>query len=167
MLNAVAVSAITPTPEVITHYNVDLTVTLSIILAFSSIVVPAIIAIINSRKELKMKQLEIENRKYENNIIYKRAIFEKFLFEAGRAIGDPKYDHMETYSPSYYIALASAPENVRFYIKLVHDDLAACEFKKASTELAQASEEINNYLETASISIKQPKHKVDKPYCPD
>ncbi len=64
--------------------QIDMTITISVIVALAAIVSPILTAIINNRYQLKLKKLELKQKEYEQTVLYKRKIFENSLVQKFR-----------------------------------------------------------------------------------
>ena len=49
------------------------------ITAIVAIIAPVLIAIINNHHQYRLKKMELEQKSYEQSVLHKREIFEKFL----------------------------------------------------------------------------------------
>ena len=93
--------------------EIDLTVTVSVIIALCAIVSPILTAIINNRHQLKIKKLEMQERLYENTVTYQRKIFENYLIHLGKCLAFPASETEKEYGRHYLIALMYAPEDIQ------------------------------------------------------
>lgn len=84
--------------------KIDLTVTVSIIIALCAIISPILTAIINNHHQLKLRKLELREKQYENTIVYQRSIFENYLRASGKCITHANPDALREYGEYYLIA---------------------------------------------------------------
>ena len=61
--------------EVANTPQIDLTITISVIIALCAIITPLITTLLNNQHQLKIKKLELEQVRIENTVLYKRSIF--------------------------------------------------------------------------------------------
>ena len=93
--------------------KIDLTVTISVIIALCAIVSPILTAIINNRHQLKLRKLELRQKQYENTIMYQRNIFENYLRYSGKCLSRANSDSLREYGEYYLIALMYAPSEIK------------------------------------------------------
>lgn len=93
----------------------NLTVTISVIVALASVIAPMLTSIINNRYQLKLKKLELEEHGRADITLHKREIFERYLQSAGTYINSECYleSDMKTYGSCYQQALFCAPEQLQ------------------------------------------------------
>ena len=60
-------------------FGIDLTITITGLLALCAIVSPIITAVINNCHDTKLKKMEFKQKERENTILYQRKVFENFL----------------------------------------------------------------------------------------
>ena len=61
------------------HMKIELTFTITAIIALCSTISPILTAIINNRYLRKMKELELKHEAYKEALFYKREIYEEYL----------------------------------------------------------------------------------------
>ncbi|WP_288395386.1 hypothetical protein [uncultured Vagococcus sp.] len=89
--------------------KLDATLSLSIILALVALIAPTITARINNRHAYKMKLLDIEQQRYEQNSTHVRQLFEQFLSDYGTFTGSYlRKDQVET-QKSFYKCIPYVP----------------------------------------------------------
>lgn len=112
--------------------KIDLTVTVSIIIALCAIISPILTAIINNHHQLKLRKLELREKQYENTIVYQRSIFENYLRASGKCITHANPDALREYGEYYLIALMYAPENIKQKMILAHNSMESHAWSDAS-----------------------------------
>lgn len=93
--------------------TVDMTVTLSIIVAMCSIVAPVISSVLTNRYNLKLRRLDYAQKQMERQRYYDQTLYEEYLKSAGRCIGKSDFESMQKYKEAYYLLLAYAPSDIR------------------------------------------------------
>ena len=93
--------------------KIDLTISISVILALCAIVSPIITCIINNIHQTKIRKLELKRQEYVETIIHQREFFENYLKHAGRCIYYADTDALKDYGEHYYSALMYAPEDLK------------------------------------------------------
>lgn len=112
MLSA-AISKLSNTFEAIPSAKIDLTVTISVIIALCAIISPIFTAIINNRHQIKMKKLELKQKEYEDTVMYERNLYENYLKYAGRCIYYADSEALKDYGEYYFSALMYAPPGLQ------------------------------------------------------
>lgn len=109
--------------------TVDLTITISVILAIAAIISPVITCLMNNRHQMKLKKLELETINHKENTIYKRDLFEKYL----ASLSENSYTHSlearQNYSKYYPLALLYLPQNIREKMIYVDNIIQSCNDK--------------------------------------
>lgn len=93
--------------------EIDLTISISVIVALCAIISPILTAIINNLYQLKLKRIELSQQEYRDTILYHRNIYENYLKYAGRCICFSDPDATKEYGEYYYSALMYAPPDIR------------------------------------------------------
>ncbi len=93
--------------------KIDLTISISVIVALCAIISPILTAIINNRYQLKLKRIELSQQEYLETILYCRNIYENYLKYTGRCIYHSDTDALKEYGEYYYSALMYAPSDIR------------------------------------------------------
>lgn len=103
--------------------KVDLTVTISVILALCAILSSVFTAAINNRHQLRMKKLELEHQRHETDTLHKRGVFEEYLEKAFRCTVYTGGVHYSEYTEIYLKAVFLAPKAVRDKMIALHERL--------------------------------------------
>ena len=114
--------------------KLDLTITVTAILAIAAVISPIATAIINNRYQLKLKKLELHQKHLEDTTYYIRSIFENYLRYAGRCIYNADRDALKDYGEYYFLALAYAPDTLSPSLSQINDFIYRKSFENA-TEL--------------------------------
>lgn len=93
--------------------EIDLSLSISVILALCAIVSPILVAIINNIHHTKIRKLEIQQDQYRNTILHQRDVFENYLKHAGRCIYFADSTALKDYGEFYFAALSYAPAELR------------------------------------------------------
>lgn len=92
--------------------TVDLTVTITTILALVAIISPVLTAIIDNVFRLILKHLENKQKRYEQNTLHKRELFENFLSAFNEVCHLRSDDAVRRYASSYSLIYIYLPLNV-------------------------------------------------------
>ena len=103
--------------------QIDLTITISVILAITAIIAPIFTTIINNCYQLKIKRLELKQKEYEQTILYKRNIFENYLRYLNDVFQNPTNESLSGYAQYYPLASMYLPPNVQKKLSIVNHKL--------------------------------------------
>ena len=93
--------------------TVDLTVTITTVLALVAIISPVLTAIIDNVFRLILKHSENKQKRYEQNTLHKREIFENFLSAFNEVCHLKDNDTISRYASSYSLVYVYLPQNVQ------------------------------------------------------
>ena len=128
--------------------KIDLSITISAILALAAIISPLFTAMINNRHQLRLKKLDLKQQHIENTILYKRKIFECYLKYVGRCINFSDRDAQKDYGEYYFLALAYAPDDIRDLMVEINHQMSICHFNEATELLEKITPKIHAMLQT-------------------
>lgn len=114
--------------------KIDLTITISVIVALAAIVSPIFTTIINNRHQSKLKRMELNQKQFESTILYKRTIFENYLKYTGRCVKYSDPESLKEYGEYYFLALTYAPDNIGSLMIKINSAISHAHFDQA-TEL--------------------------------
>lgn len=83
------------------------------ITAIAAILAPIFVAVINNRHQYRLKKMELEQKFYEQSVLHKREIFEKFLSTFNKACQLQTEDSISEYSSCYSLVYIYLPAPVR------------------------------------------------------
>lgn len=72
-----------------------------LITAIVAILAPVLTAIINNRHQYRIKKMELEQKAYEQSVLHKREIFEKFLSSFNKACQLKTSESLSEFSSCY------------------------------------------------------------------
>ena len=127
--------------------EIDLTVTVSVIIALCAIVSPILTAIINNRHQLKIRKLEMQERLYENTVMYQRKIFENYLKYLGKCASHADVNALHEYGEYYLIALMYAPDNIQKKMKIANQNMQEYKWKNALSICEELTPLIHKHLQ--------------------
>lgn len=128
--------------------KIDLTITITTILAIAAIISPIATAIINNRYQLKLKRMELEQKHLENTTYYIRSIFEKYLRYAGKCIHYADGPSRKDYGEYYFLALVYAPDHLAKAMIDINSAIIISDFDNATALLEQIKPAISDLLQT-------------------
>ena len=103
--------------------QIELTITISVILALAAIISPIFTTVINNRYQLKIKKLEVKQKEYEQTVLYKRNIFENYLRYLNDVFQNPTNESMSGYAQYYPLAFMYLPPDVQQKLSVVNHKL--------------------------------------------
>ena len=105
--------------------ELDLSFTITAIIALTSLISPWISNLINNRHQRKMKLLEYEQDRYNTTLHYKREIFEKYVISLEKHSAVQSVDTFLEYS-KYYSLVYMYSNNTTFKNKIssVHEKMS-------------------------------------------
>lgn len=86
--------------------NLDLSFTITAIIALISLISPILTTIINNFHDSKIRELELKNRIYEQTVIYKRDIILSYLSSVGKCISYCETTDLKDYGFYYAKSIA-------------------------------------------------------------
>lgn len=87
-------------------FNFDLSFTITAIIALISLISPILTTMINNWHDTKIKKLELQNRIYEQTVIYKRDIILSYLSSVGKCISYCEATDLKDYGFYYARSIA-------------------------------------------------------------
>lgn len=93
--------------------EMDISLTITSIIALCALLSPIITALINNHHHLKMKKLELQEQERVHKLEHQKQIFESYLCAAGACIKFADDPHLREYGSYYALALFYAPEEIK------------------------------------------------------
>lgn len=128
--------------------QIELTITISVILALAAIISPIFTTIINNRYQLKIRKLELKQKEYEQTILYKRNIFENYLRYLNDVFHNPTRESLSGYAQYYPLAFMYLPPNVQ-------EKLSAINHKLGESVRANIVDEIDEIIIDISTELQK------------
>ena len=100
--------------------RIDLTISISVIVALCAILSPIITSIINNIHHTKIKKLELNYQLYETHTLHVREIFENYLTSLGKCINYINPTDAKEYNTYYSLALVYSPESLKEKMNEIH-----------------------------------------------
>lgn len=121
--------------------------TITVVVALSAVISPILTALINNRHHTKIKMLELQQQQYENETLHKRAVFERYLENAGRKLAWTDIDSSKSYYDAYFNALFFAPPELQKQMIKIHLNIQHMKETEANALLADLASKLNESLE--------------------
>lgn len=128
--------------------NIDLTITVSVILALCAIIVPCVTTWINNRHQLKMRTLEIKLQEKKESSFYQRSIYENYLKNTMRCIHCDNQESMHLYDESYALALIYFPAKFTDSLIQINQCIVTRNGYDSLSAFNELSKEIRKLLKT-------------------
>lgn len=125
------------------------------ITAITAILAPVLVAIINNRHQYKLKKMELEQKSYEQSVLHKREIFEKFLSAFNKACQLQTEDAISEYSSCYSLVYVHLPKPVRDELGEINLLIKQDNWMEVIKHVDRISMDIAKELE--KLPIKQPR----------
>lgn len=93
--------------------KLDLSFTITAIVALMSLFSPIITTLINNCYQLKIKKLEYKQKQYEDTVVYKRNIFENYVSSLSKLSAYATDDTIKDYGKYYSLAFMYLPEDLQ------------------------------------------------------
>lgn len=127
--------------------EIDLTITISVIVALCAIVSPIFTAIINNAHHTKIKKMELRQQRYIETTLHIRELFESYLNYTARYLNHPDSKTFTEYGEHYYSALVYAPSDLRKDMISVNQFIDKNDFTNASKVLETLTPKIHTILQ--------------------
>lgn len=128
--------------------KIDLTITISVIIALCAIISPVLTALINNHHQSKLKALELKQQNFRNTILYQRDVYENYLKHAGRCIYFADPDALKDYGEYYYAALMYAPPDLQSDMIKANELMLKDDFDNASVLIEKLTAKIHAIQQT-------------------
>lgn len=131
-------------------FGIDLTVTITGLLAVCAIISPIITAVINNCHESELKRMEFKQKEREDTILYQRKVFENFLSSAGSLLMQNRPEVILEYGKWYAQTLLYAPEYLKEDLyrlnNLINYEGRLADREAAKQQLAKVAVELRKVL---------------------
>ena len=125
---------------------IDSSITLALIVTLCAIVSPILTAIVNNHHQMKMKKMDIDQKKYDDTVLYKRTIFENYLKAAGECFHWPDDSTLKKYGDTYFVALMYATGDLKDEMITVDTYIRKSDIRNAANDLEFTAKLINDFL---------------------
>lgn len=127
--------------------KIDLTITISVIVALASIISPIITTALNNRHQYKIKKLELEQLEYERTTLYKRKIFENYLKGLSMVSQCKNPDAISIYAEYYPLAFMYLPEHIQSKMTNADRIVTSHNYSSLSNHIDELSKDIYKELQ--------------------
>lgn len=127
--------------------NLDLSFTITAIIAITSLVSPIITCLINNHHQLKIKELELKQQAQVKFVDSKKEIFENYLKYAGAYIYHCNDEVQTQYGKYSFLAMTYAPKNISDEIESINENLLNLNFDSAVFKLNLLTISIQSFLQ--------------------
>ncbi len=127
--------------------KVDLTITITVVIAICSIVSPVLTAIITNHYQYKIKRLEAKLANEQSTAFYKRGIYEDYLKYAGGCSVNLTESSLRNYGEIYPLAMIYFPSELIPQITQIHELIISKNHRDVGKILEQITPEIHTILQ--------------------
>lgn len=117
------------------------------VIGLCAVISPMITTFLDHRFQLKMRKLDLEQRRVKDYNLHKREIFENFLRCAGECVMLDTNKNVIEYGDFAFQAYIYAPESVRPWITQLSGQIRRDEFKDAFDTLERISQFLVPFME--------------------
>ncbi len=125
------------------------------ITAIVAILAPIFVAIINNHHQYRIKKMELEQKSYEQSVLHKREIFEKFLSAFNKTCQLRTEEAVSEYSSCYSLVYIYLPKPVRDELGVINLLIAKSNWAEAIKYVDRISMDVAE--EMNKLPIKQPR----------
>lgn len=119
--------------------NLDLSFTITAIIALCALISPIVTTVLNNRHKLKIRKLELEHEICEHKIEYLRSVYNNYLKSTSKCIAYPDEDSLREYGENYSISFAYFPPSTHELLKAINADITERNFDSANKNLEDLS----------------------------
>lgn len=127
--------------------KIDLTITISVVIAVCAIISPIITTLLNNHHLYRMKKLDLKQEAEKSSYFYKRGIYEEYLKCAGRCVANASNEAMQEYGKIYLLALVYFPEELRKELIAINNHIGSFSWKSARSALDELAPKICTILQ--------------------
>lgn len=122
--------------------KVDLTITISVILAIAAIISPVLTALLNNRHQYKMHKLDLEHQEKQDRLRHYRQTYTDYLAGAGKIVYYADKDGLHDYGKAYLNALLISSPAIRPRMIRANSLIMEDRFEQAIPILEETAEQI-------------------------
>jgi hypothetical protein len=93
--------------------KIDLTISITVIVAIAAIISPVITTLLNNHYQLKIKKMEMQQKQYEDTVLYRRQIIENYLQALSVVMQTCNRINQENYAKYYSVAYLYLPDAIQ------------------------------------------------------
>lgn len=128
--------------------KIDLTITISVVIAICAIIPPIITTLLNNRHLYKMRKLDMQLDEQKQSKFYKRGMYEQYLRTVGKCITYSSDNALREYGESYAIAMAYFPEHLLADLIRINSLIMNHQWREATDSFNQFAPQIRAILRT-------------------
>lgn len=127
--------------------EIDLTITISVVIAVCAIISPVITTLLNNHHLYRMKKLDLKQEAEKSSYFYKRGIYEEYLKCAGRCVANANSEAMQEYGKTYPLAIIYFPEDLRPELMRINNLICSYSMQEARAALDELAPKICTILQ--------------------
>lgn len=127
--------------------KIDLTITISVVIAICAIISPILTTILNNHYLLKCKKIDMRLEAEKSSHFYKRGVYETYLKAVGKCIQSKGHNTLVEYGEIYPIALIYFPIDLQSDLITLNDEISNYYWENAQQKLNHLAPKIRTILE--------------------
>jgi hypothetical protein len=128
--------------------KLDLSFTITAIVALISLISPIITTLLNNRHQLKIRKLELAQKHNENTVLYMRNIFENYVSALSKVSSYATVESITEYGKYYSLAYMYLPENLQSEMSKINKLVIARDYDNIAPLLEDLIPKIYKVLQT-------------------
>lgn len=116
---------------------IDISFTITAIIAVVALISPVITTTISNRHQLKLKAADYKFRQSDESILHVRKIIDEFLSNTGELLGSPTLERMAKYRKSYFSAIPYLPDDIVSLMSKIDSEISNQQFETASLQFRE------------------------------
>lgn len=128
--------------------KVDLTVTISVIIAICAIISPIITTLLNNHHLYKMRKLDDAAQLRKDSYFYKRGIYEDYLRYTCQCLTNPSTVTLKEYGKTYALALIYFPDELQEQLISINNAINNHMWDNALSNLNEIAPIIRKQIQT-------------------
>lgn len=127
--------------------KVDLTVTISVIIAICAIISPIITTLLNNHHLYKMRKLDDAAQLRKDSYFYKRGVYEDYLRYTSQCLTNPSASTLNEYGKNYALALIYFPDELQEQLIAINETINNHRWNDALSNLNEIAPVIRKQIQ--------------------
>lgn len=134
--------------EITNPPKLDLSITISVIVALAAIISPIFTTWLNNRHQSKIKKMELDQQHFEQSIMYKRSVLENYLKTVGKFLAYNSSDNESEYDSAYLLALMYVTPDIYLEMLEIHKLISELKYPEALNKLEKLTPKLHALLQS-------------------
>ena len=127
--------------------KVDLTVTISVIIAICAIISPIVTTLLNNHHLYKMRKLDDAAQLRKDSYFYKRGVYEDYLRYTSQCLTNPSASTLNEYGKTYALALIYFPDELQEQLIAINEAINHYMWSNALSDLNRIAPVIRKQIQ--------------------